>query len=125
MIPVLINSRLISDANIRIVIFSEKSFIILTFTLYLSLMQRYPCAFLKSSSFKYYLRIKNMEKWPRGRRRSPAKGVHGLSRVEGSNPSFSAIYTQKSPLENSSGLFFVWRRRRDSNSRYAIKRILP
>ena len=32
-----------------------------------------------------------LEKWPSGRRRSPAKGVSGLSRIEGSNPSFSAM----------------------------------
>ena len=31
------------------------------------------------------------ERWPSGRRRSPAKGVGGLSRLEGSNPFFSAI----------------------------------
>ena len=32
-----------------------------------------------------------LERWPSGRRRSPAKGVTGLSRFEGSNPSLSAI----------------------------------
>ena len=34
-----------------------------------------------------------MEKYPRGRRGSPAKGVVCDERSEGSNPSFSAIKT--------------------------------
>ena len=32
------------------------------------------------------------ERWPSGRRRSPAKGVWGLNPIEGSNPSFSAMF---------------------------------
>ncbi len=35
---------------------------------------------------------KKTERWPSGRRRSPAKGVWALSPIEGSNPSFSAIF---------------------------------
>ena len=31
------------------------------------------------------------ERWPSGRRRSPAKGVWALTPIEGSNPSLSAI----------------------------------
>ena len=32
----------------------------------------------------------DLERWPSGRRRSPAKGVWGLNPIEGSNPSLSA-----------------------------------
>ena len=39
------------------------------------------------------LRQMNMEKYPRGRRGSPAKGVGWVDCREGSNPSFSAINT--------------------------------
>ena len=47
----------------------------------------------------------NMEKYPRGRRGSPAKGVGWVNWREGSNPSFSAM---EGP-ENSafSGLFSI------------------
>ena len=39
----------------------------------------------------YFLLVRNLEKYPRGRRGSPAKGVGRDERREGSNPSFSAI----------------------------------
>ena len=36
------------------------------------------------------LAVSPVETWPSGRRRSPAKGVCGLNRIEGSNPFVSA-----------------------------------
>ena len=42
-----------------------------------------------------------METWPSGRRRSPAKGVDGLSRLEGSNPFVSASTTSWPPTRSS------------------------
>ncbi len=48
-----------------------------------------------------------MEKWPSGRRRSPAKGVHGLSRVESSNLSFSAIHIKKPTMNVFLVGFFI------------------
>ncbi len=41
-----------------------------------------------------------MERWPSGRRHSPAKGAYAQKRIEGSNPSFSA----KKSFENSASV---------------------
>ena len=46
-----------------------------------------------------------MEKYPRGRRGSPAKGVVRDERSEGSNPSFSA---KKNPVVSTTIGFFVF-----------------
>ena len=71
------------------------------FPLYLRITGRYPLPLkFKAVLAKQAIFINlndMMEKWPRGRRRSPAKGVYGLSRIEGSNPSFSAIILSVMP----------------------------
>ena len=49
----------------------------------------------------------DLEKYPSGRRGSPAKGVGRVERREGSNPSFSA--KRKALIFNGSRLFFfLW-----------------
>ena len=49
----------------------------------------------------------NLEKYPSGRRGSPAKGVGRVERREGSNPSFSAKKKTLEP-QRFKGFFFVF-----------------
>ena len=51
---------------------------------------------------QFYIVLSDLQKYPRGRRGSPAKGVGCVKRREGSNPSFCA---RKETLRNQS-LFY-------------------
>ena len=53
------------------------------------------------------MRFRFKEKYPRGRRGSPAKGVVREERSQGSNPCFSATSTQFELYRFKQGAFFV------------------
>ena len=59
---------------------------------------------LSPPPFYIEIAIRNLEKYPRGRRGSPAKGVGRVERREGSNPSFSAK-TPEQGKRLASGVF--------------------
>ena len=48
--------------------------------------------FQSAFEFNIELLVRSLEKYSRGRRGAPAKGIGRVDRREGSNPSFSALY---------------------------------
>ena len=63
----------------------------------------------ESLSLRQFYICPVLQKYPRGRRGSPAKGVGCVKRREGSNPSFCAIEKALISLENQ-GFFHAQKR---------------